>query len=112
MEKMRRRTISRFGKNVSKLPAATAHFCWRFTFGLNPDEKRQLFHDLNRLGKKVDTNLALQFDNSNPINLFIKDRLIQDLGIGVSETDVKDWDDDEGKLPRRRYGGCERHSVP
>ena len=36
--------------------------------GLNPDEERQLFHDLNRLGKKVDTNLALQFDNSNPIS--------------------------------------------
>ncbi len=29
--------------------------------GLNADEERQLFHDLNRLGKKVDTNLALQF---------------------------------------------------
>jgi hypothetical protein len=69
--------------------------------GLNPDEERQLFHDLNRLGKKVDTNLALQFDNSNPVNLFIKDRLIQELGIGVSETDVKDWDEDEGKLPRK-----------
>lgn len=69
--------------------------------GLNPDEERQLFHDLNRLGKKVDTNLALQFDNSNPVNLFIKDRLIGDLGIGVSETDVKDWSDDEGKLPRK-----------
>lgn len=69
--------------------------------GLNPDEERQLFHDLNRLGKKVDTNLALQFDNSNPVNLFIKDRLINDLGIGVSEVDVKDWSDDEGKLPRK-----------
>lgn len=69
--------------------------------GLKPDEERQLFHDLNRLGKKVDTNLALQFDNSNPINLFIKDRLINELGISVSETDVKDWSDDEGKLPRK-----------
>jgi hypothetical protein len=69
--------------------------------GLHTDEERQLFHDLNRLGKKVDTNLALQFDNSNPINLFIKETLIHDLGIGVSETDVKDWNDDEGKLPRK-----------
>lgn len=50
--------------------------------GLHTDEERQLFHDLNRLGKKVDTNLALQFDNSNPINLFIKEKLIQELGIG------------------------------
>ncbi|HEV2628111.1 MAG TPA: DNA sulfur modification protein DndB [Pseudolabrys sp.] len=69
--------------------------------GLNPDEERQLFHDLNRLGKKVDTNLALQFDNSNPINLFIKDRLINGLGIEASETDVKNWNDDEGRVPRK-----------
>ncbi|HEY5306507.1 MAG TPA: DNA sulfur modification protein DndB [Pseudolabrys sp.] len=69
--------------------------------GLNPDEERQLFHDLNRLGKKVDTNLALQFDNSNPINLFIKDRLINELGIEASETDVKNWNDDEGRVPRK-----------
>jgi hypothetical protein len=71
--------------------------------GLNADEERQLFHDLNRLGKKVDTNLALQFDNSNPINLFIKDKLINSdaLGIAVSEVDVKDWSEDKGALPRK-----------
>ncbi|MBW5440819.1 hypothetical protein FXB41_40620 [Bradyrhizobium canariense] len=71
--------------------------------GLNADEERQLFHDLNRLGKKVDTNLALQFDNSNPINLFIKDKLINAdaIGITVSEVDVKDWSDDKGALPRK-----------
>jgi hypothetical protein len=69
--------------------------------GLKPDAERQLFHDLNRLGKKVDTNLALQFDNSNSINLFIKERLIKDLGIEVSETDVKNWSEDEGRLPRK-----------
>lgn len=69
--------------------------------GLNADEERQLFHDLNRLSKKVDTNLALQFDNSNPINLFIKERLINGLGVSVSEADVKDWSDDRGALPRK-----------
>jgi hypothetical protein len=69
--------------------------------GLKTDEERQLFHDLNRLGKKVDNNLALQFDNSNPVNLFIKDTLIQKLGLSVSEADVKDWADDEGFLPRK-----------
>lgn len=69
--------------------------------GLSPDEERQLFHDLNRLGKKVDTNLALQFDNSNPINLFIKERLIDQLGLKVIENDVKLWEDDEGGLPRK-----------
>ncbi|WP_024280616.1 DNA sulfur modification protein DndB [Xanthobacter sp. 126] len=69
--------------------------------GLKPDEERQLFHDLNRLGKKVDTNLALQFDNSNPVNLFIKERLIDELGLGVVEADVKSWSDDDGRVVRK-----------
>jgi hypothetical protein len=69
--------------------------------GLVPEEERQLFHDLNRLGKKVDTNLALQFDNSNPINLFIKEQLIDKLGLKVIETDVKQWEDDEGGIARK-----------
>lgn len=69
--------------------------------GLKPDEERQLFHDLNRLGKKVDTNLALQFDSSNPINLFIKDELVDKLGLRVTEQDVKNWTDDEGGITRK-----------
>lgn len=73
--------------------------------GLEPQEERQLFHDLNRLGKKVDTSLALQFDSSNPINLFIKDQVIDTLGIEVSEADVKDWQDDEGRIPRKDLVG-------
>jgi hypothetical protein len=43
--------------------------------GLDAQEERQLFHDLNNLGKKVDVNLAFEFDNSNPVNLFIKQHL-------------------------------------
>lgn len=69
--------------------------------GLKADAERQLFHDLNRLGKKVDTNLALQFDNSNPINLFIKERLMDELGLGVVENDVKNWSDDDGRIVRK-----------
>lgn len=69
--------------------------------GLKPDAERQLFHDLNRLGKKVDTNLALQFDNSNPVNLFIKERLMDELGLGVVENDVKNWSDDDGRIVRK-----------
>jgi hypothetical protein len=69
--------------------------------GLKPEEERQLFHDLNRLGKKVDTNLALQFDNSNPVNLFIKNQLIGELGLHVAETDVKNWSDDDGRVLRK-----------
>lgn len=69
--------------------------------GLRPEEERQLFHDLNRLGKKVDTNLALQFDSSNPINLFIKDGLIEKIGIRVTEQEVKNWSDDNGRITRK-----------
>jgi len=69
--------------------------------GLNPEEERQLFHDLNRLGKRVDTNLALQFDNSNRINLFIKEELINGLGFRVTETEVKDWSTDDGAISRK-----------
>jgi hypothetical protein len=43
--------------------------------GLDAQEERQLFHDLNNLGKKVDVNLAFDFDQSNPVNMFIKTHL-------------------------------------
>lgn len=43
--------------------------------GLDAREERQLFHDLNNLGKKVDANLAFEFDNANPVNVFIKENL-------------------------------------
>lgn len=66
--------------------------------GLSPDQERQLFHDLNNLGKKVDKNLALKFDNSNPINLFIKEILHEGIGVNIVEKEVKDWKDDEGAI--------------
>ncbi|MBS1104461.1 hypothetical protein JK202_15945 [Gluconobacter sp. Dm-62] len=66
--------------------------------GLNIDQERQLFHDLNRLGKKVDSSLAFQFDGSNPITHFIKRNLAGDLGIAVTESEAKDWSDDSGAL--------------
>lgn len=69
--------------------------------GLSVDQERQLFHDLNRLGKKVETSLAMQFDSSNPINLFIKDELIAKMGIQVVDKDQKDWHDDTGAFSRK-----------
>ncbi|MDW3681600.1 DNA sulfur modification protein DndB [Cupriavidus sp. CV2] len=73
--------------------------------GLSVDQERQLFHDLNRLGKRVDTNLALNFDSSNAVNLFIKDRLIDQLGLKVEETEQKDWHSDAGALTRKEVVG-------
>ncbi|MBR8043452.1 hypothetical protein KDW40_26160 [Burkholderia cenocepacia] len=69
--------------------------------GLTVDQERQLFHDLNRLGKRVDTSLALNFDSSNPVNLFIKEKLIDRMGIRVEETDQKDWHSDTGTVARK-----------
>lgn len=66
--------------------------------GLNPEQERQLFHDLNKLGKKIDSSLALVFDSANPVNLYIKDRLIDGLGLKVAEKDSRDWQDDAGNL--------------
>ncbi|MFG1193395.1 MULTISPECIES: DNA sulfur modification protein DndB [Xanthobacter] len=66
--------------------------------GLDIDQERQLFHDLNRLGKKVDASLAFQFDGSNPITHFIKHKLTDDLGIRIIDTEVKDWSLDTGAL--------------
>ncbi len=66
--------------------------------GLDVMQERQLFHDLNHLGKKVDPSLALQFDSSNPVTAFIKNRLAGDLAIQISDKDPKDWSEDTGGL--------------
>ena len=66
--------------------------------GLNIEQERQLFHDLNKLGKRVNASLALQFDSSNPITLFIKEKLVAELGLKVTESEPRDWKDDEGAL--------------
>lgn len=66
--------------------------------GLEIEQERQLFHDLNRLGKKVDASLAFQFDGSNPVTHFIKRNLAADLGIAVTESEAKDWSEDTGAL--------------
>lgn len=68
--------------------------------GLNVDQERQLFHDLNNLGKKMEKTLALQFDSSNPVNRYIKEVLIDDvLGFEPVEKDIVNWQDDTGQLP-------------
>jgi hypothetical protein len=66
--------------------------------GLDIDQERQLFHDLNRLAKKVDSSLAFQFDGSNPITSFIKGKLSGELGIRITDREAKDWAEDDGAL--------------
>ena len=68
--------------------------------GLDAFQERQLFHDLNNLGKKIESSLAFAFDNSNPINLFIKEELIEEgrLNASVVEKDTADWHNDPGAI--------------
>lgn len=72
--------------------------------GLDNDQERQLFHDLNNLGKTVEGGLAYEFDNSNPVNRFIKERLLGDglLTVTVVDSDnTGDWAKDEGVIARK-----------
>lgn len=78
--------------------------------GLGVEEERQLFHDLNNLGKKVEASLALQFDSSNPVNQFIKEVLFDDvLGWEPIEKDVSDWHQDSGALTRKDIVAVSAH---
>jgi hypothetical protein len=75
--------------------------------GLDYSQERQLFHDLNNLGKKVERSLALVFDSSNPVNTFIKDE-VQAL-VRLSEHDIKNWADDDGSLPYKDVVAINAH---
>lgn len=72
--------------------------------GLDFEQERQLFHDLNHLGKTVESGLVYEFDNSNPVNRFIKDQLLGNdiLKAKVVEADnPHDWQRDEGVISRK-----------
>lgn len=64
--------------------AAATEFGTSFTVdvtvhvGLNAEQERQLFHDLNVLGKKPSNAQALAFDAANPVTKFVTDRLAPD----------------------------------
>ncbi|MCQ2017849.1 DNA sulfur modification protein DndB [Clostridium butyricum] len=73
--------------------------------GLNIEQERQLFHDLNNLGKSVEKNLAIEFDNSNPINNFIKTTLIEAGILRVCNKEKLNWEEDGGELARKDIVG-------
>ncbi|MCD6013431.1 MAG: hypothetical protein K0Q79_3293 [Flavipsychrobacter sp.] len=83
--------------------------------GLGADQERQLFHDLNNLARKVEKSLALQFDNSNPINRFIKEALIDDLfyneGYEIFEQDKINWTDERVGLTRKDLVAINAHLL-
>lgn len=72
--------------------------------GLDVDQERQLFHDLNNLGKAVESSLVYEFDNSNPVNRFIKERLLGNDILKARVVDMDnphDWHKDEGVISRK-----------
>jgi hypothetical protein len=79
--------------------------------GLDILEERQLFHDLNNLGKKVEKSLALEFDSSNPINAFIKNQLLDTGLIKITPGDKVDWDNDDGSFTRKDVVAINAHLI-
>jgi hypothetical protein len=72
--------------------------------GLDFEQERQLFHDLNNLTKTVESSLVFLFDNSNPVNLFIKNKLLEEavLKARIVESDnPHDWHKDDGVISRK-----------
>ena len=72
-----------------------------FHLGLSIDQERQLFHDLNNLGKKINVSQATEFDQGNPINNFVRTVLEDGIGISTTERDIKDWTKDDGAVLRK-----------
>lgn len=88
---------------IFEVARATCTVMVEVHLGLTPDQERQLFHDLNNLTKKVEASLAFQFDQSNPVNMWIKEEL-HDSGLlkaQVVERDVTDWHLDKGYIARK-----------
>jgi len=79
--------------------------------GLNVIQERQLFHDLNNKSKKIETSLALEFDSSNPVNAFIKEKLIDNGIIRITTGDKVDWDNDDGSLTRKDLVAVNAHLI-
>lgn len=77
--------------------------------GLSVEEERQLFHDLNNLAKKVDKNLALEFDMANPINAFIKAELHDRSVVQIVGKETNDWETDNGALSRKELVAVNAH---
>ena len=78
--------------------------------GLDIDKERQLFHDLNNLGKKVEASLALQFDSANPVNQFTQEVLFGDIFTWTPiEKDIVNWQEDNGQLTRKDVVAVNAH---
>lgn len=76
-----------------------------FHLGLNIDQERQLFHDLNNLGKKINVSQATEFDQGNPINHFVRETIEEELGVITTDRDIKEWSKDDGSMLKKDLAG-------
>ncbi len=87
---------------------ARSHFTVDITvhLGLRPEQEKQLFHDLNNLGKKPDAALSQAFDQANPISVFIR-KVIEGEellgGIKISDSGSKKGKQPEANEPATIY---------
>lgn len=65
---------------------------------LSTERERQLFYVLNNLGRAVEAGLAFTFDESNPVNQFIKTTMVELLKFKVVNKDMVDRDEGEISL--------------
>ncbi|TCZ66430.1 DNA sulfur modification protein DndB [Flaviaesturariibacter aridisoli] len=76
---------------------------------LDIEQERQVFHDLNNRGKKVDKSLSLKFDNSNPINSYssteLEPHIFDPRGFSVIEKDEVDWEEVKPSISRKQLVG-------
>lgn len=76
-----------------------------FHLGLNIEQERQLFHDLNNLGKKINVSQATEFDQGNPINHFVRETIENHLNVPSTDREVKDWNKDDGSMLKKDLAG-------
>lgn len=89
--------------DINQIARASTTVMVEVHLGLNAEQERQLFFDLNNYAKKVDSGLAYNFDQSNPINLYIKSNLEDGklLKANLVDKDKVDWDNHDGSISRK-----------
>lgn len=88
---------------VNQIARASTTIMVEVHLGLNSDQERQLFFDLNNHSKKVDSSLAYNFDQSNSINLYIKKNLVENkiLKANLVDKEKTNWDNHDGSFSRK-----------
>lgn len=95
--------IFEFWRQVLDLAIKESFVTVECHLGATAIQERQIFSDLNSKGKTVELSQTLEYDSSDAVNAFIKQKLIGEEIIQF-ETVVKDsssWQDDEGALLRK-----------